>query len=246
MLALISLLLVFALSLLINRIGTIALAMTGVSKEIASFQALSAFSGAGFTTGEAENIVNTPARRRIIAVLIRLGSLGVITAISSLVLSFAGPEQQTPERLVVLILGVLGLVVLARSRAFNRLLTPLIQRALQRYTTLDLNDYANLLHLRENYRVVEVDAEPDSWLTRAPLGELALGQEGVLVLGIVRKSGEYIGAPRPDQQVQPGDKVIVYGRAARVRELRLRSSSDQAAHENAMEEQRTISAQQPS
>ena len=245
MVALFSLLLVFALSLLINRVGTIALTMTGVSEEVASFQALSAFSGTGFTTGEAENVVSGPARRRIIALLIRLGSLGVITAISSLVLSFAGPNEQAPERLVILFLGVLALLLLARSRAFNRALTPLIRRALRRYTTLDLNDYANLLHLRENYRVVEVDADQDSWLTRAPLGELALGEEGVIVLGIARQNGEYVGAPTPDQRIYAGDRVVVYGRSARVQELRQRPSSDQAAHEQAKDEQRTICALQP-
>lgn len=245
MVALFSLLLVFALSLLINRVGTIALTMTGVSEEVASFQALSAFSGTGFTTGEAENVVGGPARRRIIALLIRLGSLGVITAISSLVLSFAGSGEQTPERLGLLFLGVLGLLLLARSRTFNRALTPLIRRALRRYTTLDLNDYANLLHLREDYRVVEVDADQGSWLTRASLGELALGEEGVIVLGIVRQGGEYIGAPTPDQQIHAGDRVIVYGRSARVLELRQRSSSDQAAHESAKDEQRAICALQP-
>lgn len=245
MVALFSLLLVFALSLLINRVGTVALTMTGVSEEVASFQSLSAFSGTGFTTGEAENVVGGPARRRIISLLIRLGSLGVITAISSLVLSFAGPDEQTPERLAVLFLGVLGLLALARSRAFNRLLTPLIRRSLQRYTTLDLYDYANLLHLREDYRVAEVDADPGNWLTRAPLGELSLGEEGVIVLGIVRQSGEYIGAPTPNQRIQAGDRVIVYGRASRVQELRRRPVSDQTAHENAKEEQRAISAQQP-
>lgn len=74
MLAIASLLLVIALSLLFVRVGAIALTMTGISEDVAKFQALSAFSGAGFTTGEAENVVNGPARRRIIAMLIRAGS----------------------------------------------------------------------------------------------------------------------------------------------------------------------------
>jgi len=40
--------------------------MTGMEKKKARFQALSAFAGTGFTTKEAESVVNYPARRKII------------------------------------------------------------------------------------------------------------------------------------------------------------------------------------
>lgn len=74
-------------SLLIVHVGGIALTMTGLSADVASFQALSAFSGAGFTTDEATEVVATPVRRKIVALLIRLGSIGVVTMVSSLILS---------------------------------------------------------------------------------------------------------------------------------------------------------------
>lgn len=247
MIAILSLLLIFALSLLIVRIGTIALVMTGISEDVARFQALSAFSGTGFTTGEAENVIALPARRRIIGILIRTGSLGIITAISSLVLSFAGAQESVPPtwKLVVLFAGVLALLVLARSKTMDRVFTPLIARALKRYTTLDLRDYAALLHLREDYRVVEVKAEPDSWLTKAPLSELALEKEGVVVLGIVRRTQEYIGTPEPDQRIAEGDKVVVYGRAGRIDELRTRPRTNEAAHKQAERENAEVQETQP-
>jgi Trk-type K+ transport system membrane component len=59
-----SVLLIFAISLLIVRIGSIALQMTGLSPNVASFQSVSAFSGAGYTTEEAEQTVSTPGRRK--------------------------------------------------------------------------------------------------------------------------------------------------------------------------------------
>ena len=65
MYALVSLLLVASLSLLVIRVGSVALSMTGLSEEVASFQSLSAFSGAGFTTEEAERTIAYPARRRV-------------------------------------------------------------------------------------------------------------------------------------------------------------------------------------
>ncbi|TDL74871.1 hypothetical protein E2L08_15780 [Palleronia sediminis] len=113
MIAIFSLLLVIVLSLLIVRIGTIALTMTGLTEEVARFQALSAFSGAGFTTDEAEQVVAGPARRRIIGMLIRAGSVGIVTAISTLMLSMIGAERgATMDRLGVLLLGVIVIFAL--------------------------------------------------------------------------------------------------------------------------------------
>ena len=236
MLAIASLLLVVALSLLVVRVGAIALTMTGLSPEVARFQALSAFSGAGFTTSESERVVATPARRRVLATLIRLGSAGVVTAISTLVLSFAGDQRAEPQRLLVLGLGVAGLVALARSRRLERWTTPLIRRALRRATTLDLRDYASLLHLREDYRVSEVVAEPGSWLTERRLDALDLGAEGVTVLGIEHADGGYEGAPGRAARLAPGDRVLLYGKRDRLEELSGRRAGDEGAHEAAKDE----------
>ena len=50
-------LLVILFSFLVVRTGAIALMMTGLEREKANFQALSAFSRAGFTTREAEIVI---------------------------------------------------------------------------------------------------------------------------------------------------------------------------------------------
>lgn len=245
MIAVASLLLVIALSLLVVRVGAVALIMTGLSEEVAQFQALSAFSGAGFTTDEAEAIVTQLARRRIVSYLIRLGAAGVVTAISTLMLSFIGAGQTAPGRLLVLLLGVLALIGLARSHTFNRLLTPVIKRALSGYATLDLRDYADLLHLRGDYRIVQIDVEPQSWLARRQLATLDLPAEGVRVLGVSRSEGEYVGAPPPELRLHPGDSLIVYGREPRLHELSGRHRGDQDAHRAAKaEHERDLAAQQ--
>jgi len=60
-------LVVAVITLALGQLATGALIATGVPPEIAASQARSAFSGAGFTTTEEENVVNHRARRRIIA-----------------------------------------------------------------------------------------------------------------------------------------------------------------------------------
>lgn len=82
--AIATLLIIVSLSLAVNRIATVALMFTGLSKDAARFQSRSAFTGAGFTTSESELIVQHPVRRRIIMVLMFLGNAGLITVIATL------------------------------------------------------------------------------------------------------------------------------------------------------------------
>lgn len=238
MVSVISLLLVIALSLLVIKIGSIALVMTGLSEEVAKFQSLSAFSGTGFTTTEAESILKVPVRRRIISMLIRLGSVGVVTSISTLLLSFLGAGQATSERLVVLFAGVVVLLILARNKSFNRLLNPLIERMLSRYTSLDLRDYLSLLHLQEDYRIAEIDIREHNWLANQTVAELDLAGEGVLVLGVKRAGEEYIGVPPSNLRLRPRDLLVLYGRKKRLKELATRGTGNIEAHQDARNQNR--------
>lgn len=77
------------------------------------------------------------------------------------------------------------------------------------------------------------------------MDELKLDKEGMIVLGVVRHAHEYIGTPDADQCVLDGDKIVVYGRANRIEELRKRSKNDESAHPDAEQEQRAVRQKQP-
>lgn len=236
MYALISLIIVVSLSLLIVRVGTVALTMTGVSKEVASFQSLSAFSGAGFTTEEAENITAYPSRRTVVKALVRLGSVGLVTTIATLVLSFADPTTRL-ERLLVLVGVAAVLVGLSRSRLFHSVLTPIIKWGLGRVGTFELRDYASLLNLHRDFGVADITVQADSWLADERIGDLDLrSDEGVNILGIRRDDGTYIGAPSGDHVITPGDTIVAYGQHERMEELAERTQGDEGAHERAKDD----------
>ena len=88
MVAVLTVLIVLTISLIVVRVATVSLVMTGISKDLAQFQALSAFTGAGFTTRESEDIVNHPVRRRIVMHLMLMGHAGAVIAVASVLLSF--------------------------------------------------------------------------------------------------------------------------------------------------------------
>src|SRR6056297_3712972 len=98
--SLISLIIILVLSVLITKIASESLIHTGLSKEMARFQARSAFTGVGFTTSESESIANHPVRRKIIMSLMLIGNIGIISALASLMLTFVNTSQDARDNLL--------------------------------------------------------------------------------------------------------------------------------------------------
>ncbi|REK17822.1 MAG: potassium transporter TrkA [Actinobacteria bacterium] len=213
MVAIATLLVVVVVTLIINRVGAIALTTTGLSSEVANFQARSALTGVGFTTNETELIVSHPVRRRIVLTLMLLGNAGLVTIIGTLVVGFAGedPNASTLLKLGLLAGGLVVILVGARSRVIDRLLTEVIAWSLKTFTQLEVRDYVQLLNLSSDYAVAELGVEADSWVAKHRLIDLQLPEEGVLVLGIQRSDGTFVGAPRGHTRIREHDTLILYG-----------------------------------
>ena len=243
--AAVSVIVVVLVSLLVARVGTVALTLTGLSRESARFQARSAFFGVGFTTSEAESVVGHPVRRRIIMWLILLGNAGVVTTMGTLLISFAGGGDHLTA-VLVLAAGIALLVVLAASQPVDRALTRIIRRALRRWSDLDVRDWAGLLELEGGYTVAELEVEDADWIAGRALADLTLRDEGLVVLGIHRVKGPYVGAPDGETVIRAGDVLTLYGREDQVVEIDRRAHDEQGdrAHAEAVAEQARLEAAQ--
>lgn len=243
MVAIATVVVVMLVSLLITRVATVALTLTGLSRDAARFQARSALSGTGFTTSEAEAVVAHPVRRRIVATLMLIGSAGLVTVIATLMLSFtdAGGSQAL-HRIGALIGGLICVWLLARSAWVDRRLSWLIAKILARWTDLDARDYGALLHLADHYGVGEVLVREEDWLAERTLGELGLRDEGVVVLGLTLADGAWIGSPTFDVQIRSGERVVAYGPMEQLRDLdhRPRGPEGDSAHEAAVQAHRRL------
>ncbi len=191
-------------------------------------------------------MVGHPVRRRIISLLMLLRSAGLVTAASTLMLSFIDVPARTNGflRFAVLLAGLLALWGFARSVIIDRWLSRVISRALKRYAEIDVRDYAGLLHLAGAYAIMELQLKEGSWLAERKLEQLGLPEEGVLVLGVVRKDGTYIGAPRGGTRLKTGDTVLLYGRSPILANLDRRPAHDESAHHAAVSEQRRVEQQE--
>lgn len=217
MLAIFSLLIILCLSLIVTRVAAVALELTGLSRQSARFQARSAFSGAGFTTSESEQVVTHPVRRKVIMLLMLWGHVGFVTAVSSVVMSFAAFNATDWAHWMVLFGGVVGFFFLAISKPVQSAMTKLIARILRRYTDIESRDYAHLLHLTEQFGVRMVELHDEHHMVGQTISELRQKHQDIIILGIQRADGNYEGAPTPHTIVQPDDSLVVYGHIEHVR-----------------------------
>src|SRR5215218_2220652 len=165
MAALLSVFAVLGVSVIATRVGATALVHTGLARDVARFQARSAFLGVGYTTAEAESLVEHPVRRRILNGLILAGNAGIVGAIASLVLSFTRASGgQVAARAGVLGGGLLLLLLLVRSRPVDAAMSRAIGAALRRWTDIDVRDYAGLLELDGDYAIMELEVDEGDWL----------------------------------------------------------------------------------
>lgn len=217
----ITLVVIALFSLLAVRIATTALTMTGLSYDTASFQSYSAFFGVGFTTREAEMVVNHPVRRRIIRDLILVGNIGLTSSLAT----FVATLMQTSDTLHPLIfigsvfLGVIALTYLSRMRWIRRTLDRAIEASLVNAGLVRAMDYELLLRVDHGYCVSEYLLEPNSHLVGRSLKESRPWDHGVVVLAIRRGEQLLPGIPGPNDVLEPGDVLVLYGEEHSIKRL---------------------------
>ncbi len=208
-----SLLLIVAFSYLVVKAGAVALMLTGLSLDSAMFQAQSAFMGVGFTTREAETVVNHPTRRRIIGWLMVMGYLSLGSVLAGLLVNFN--QATTNEGWVLRILGLagglLGIFVLTRLRIVRTSLVWIFSKLMSSTRKIRVHDYEEILRVDEGFAVAHVLIEHDNWMVGKSLREMRLTDEGIMVLNIVRGGGNVFATPGPDTPIDPGDKLLLYG-----------------------------------
>ncbi len=204
-------LLVIFISFLVIRAAAVALMMTGMDEKKAKFQALSAFSGTGFTTKEAESVINNPKRRRIVTWLMIMGNAGIVTVIVTATSSLVTSKGYQLSLDILLLLGGIFLIYkIVTHKGFARRWESFIEDNFVKSRTFEEGVTEDLLHLIEGYGLVRVMVTGNSHLIGNSIAKQKLTEKELLVLGIEREKN-WIPIPKPKETIQDGDKLIVYG-----------------------------------
>jgi ABC-type multidrug transport system fused ATPase/permease subunit len=206
-------------SFIVVRIGGFALQLTGMEPDVARFQALSAFSGTGFTTREAERVVGHRIRRRIVTTLIVLGNAGMVTVIATLVASFtqAGGYAWFFIRLAIIIGGIFGLYqLIIRShvgqRILDRLQRPIVKRILRTAPVAE-----EIFHVEKDWAISLILIRGSSNSIGQSVAEIT-AEGDIEILGINR-AGTYLTRPSRQEKIMQGDRLLVYANRKAVKRV---------------------------
>jgi hypothetical protein len=198
-------------SLICVRTGAIALELTGMERDKARFQALSAFTNTGFTTRETEEITNFPVRRKIVTVLIILGHAGTVSVIATFATSLL---QREPLSVVmnfgIIIVSLYVIYRLALWRGLTARMRDFFRRQLLKRYGLCRPSLEEMLKVNEGFGVVRLVIQQESPLVGHPLSALGLKTKKVQILSILRGE-ESIAIPQGEDFLLAGDVVICYG-----------------------------------
>lgn len=224
---------VIVVSFIAVRIGAIAFHLTGLEWSLAKFQALSCFSGTGFTTREAELVTGNPQRRRIASALIILGNAGLVTLIATfantlrpntIMPTFTVPFLRLafPSRLLPYInLGIIIAFLFIFYRIFTHTkmtarLTEALRRRIIRKEIIKPVSFEELLVATGGYGVSQIEVCEGSPIKDRTLLESGLRKQDITVLAVERE-GVTVPNPPADTKLQFGDRLICFGKLENIR-----------------------------
>ena len=215
--AALSIFVLLSISVFIIRLASVGLRLTGLEEASARFQALSAYTGTGFTTSEAEMIVNYPVRRKIVSLLMIIGNMGLVSVFAALVVSLVHTEGEVDAvltQLAWLLAGLALLWFLMLNSTADRILCALIGKVLESTTELGKRRYHRLLQIGDGYSVCEHPLNPD-WLkdgSKSLESELAILE--FQLLAVRSPDGQLSGGQLTDTIMENGQTLILFGHDA--------------------------------
>ena len=220
-------------SFTIVRIGAIAFQLTGLEWSLAKFQALSCFSGTGFTTKEAELVTGDKQRRRIASVLMVLGNAGLVTMIAT-VASALNPENTLLGWLSESFLPFLplwsvrwvnmGVIVIAifiiykvfTNKQFTQKLTKYLRKKILKKEFFKPVSFEELLLLTGGYGITRLEVLGGNPFIDKTLAESELRKKDITILAILRGDNT-IPNPSADTKVQKSDELVLFGKLENIR-----------------------------
>ncbi len=192
-------------------IGSIALEGTGMQRTKARFQVLSAITGTGFTTSEAEAIVNHPRRRKIASWLIFIGNTGVMGFIIVLIV-FARVGIRTPSLLQIgiIIAAIVAIFLFIKLGVLDGL-TNIILRLTHKKRPTSFLTTEEILHQSGGYSVTRLAIGQKDLPAVLTPKEIGLTERDIAILAIER--GETtLTFPKDDETLAAGDHLLCYGK----------------------------------
>jgi hypothetical protein len=202
--------------LIIVEIITVLFKMTGLTDEKARFQVISLLTGTGFTTKEAELIMQHPTRRRLAQFLMILGYLGFFVGTSLLVNILQNPF--TTQIVGSSLIFIVTIFIVVRNPLVKSNFDRIVERVVIKWGYSKAKSKHKIYRMVtrvKGYGIFSIIIDEDSRLDGVSIMDSHLKSNDMIILNI-DKGDEFIGFVKRDYILQKGDNILVYGKVEQV------------------------------
>jgi hypothetical protein len=202
--------------LIVVEIITVLFKLTGLTDEKARFQVISLLTGTGFTTKEAELIMQHPTRRKLAQFLMILGYLGFFVGTSLLVSILQNPV--TTQIVGTTVIFIVVIFVVVRNPLVTRNFDHIIERIVLKYgytRAKSKHKMYRMITRAKGYGIFSIIIDEDSHLEGVTIFNSNLKPNNMIILNI-DKGDEFIGFVKRDYTLEKGDNILIYGKVDQV------------------------------
>ncbi len=209
--------------LIIVEIFVMLFRMTGLTDEKARFQVISMLTNSGYTTREAEVVVNSRRRRKLARFVMIFGysfTVTIVSAVVNIFLQFRHTLTGGVVAFIPMIIGFIGVVwFLKRNRWTNTLVDRVILKIANKLMydknsnpIIIMDDYGDLVMAKIDLKMMpkEIDGKKLS-------DSNIKNQHGINVL--LKQTSEGESLPNAETTFDIGDTVVVMGKEKIIREV---------------------------
>ncbi|MCP4178494.1 MAG: hypothetical protein GY756_12080 [bacterium] len=215
----------------IVRIGAVAFELTGMSWRQAKFQALSCFTLTGFTTREAESIINHPGRKRIASLMMIFGYAGSVSLFATFV-NFLGKmfnSNTTYKHIpilnikipsfiegllaVLLLIVVLGLIYrfFFRTRLWV-MITLKIRDRMKKSSIVNPATFESMLIGETEYGIIRIFIDENSSFCNKAIKNSGFREEVGAQILTIERNNKAIPNPKAGEKILQGDILYCFGK----------------------------------
>ncbi len=209
--------------LIIVEIFVMLFRMTGLTDEKARFQVISMLTNSGYTTREAEVVVNSRRRRKLARFVMIFGysfTVTIVSAVVNIFLQFRHTLTGGVVAFIPLIIGFIAVVwFLKRNRWTNTLVDRIILKIANKLLydknsnpIIIMDDYGDLVMAK-----IELKMMPKELKDKKLSDSNIKNQHGINVLLKQTPKGESL--PNAETTFEAGDTVVVMGKEKIIREV---------------------------
>lgn len=208
MMGIVFMILYFLIVAFVIEISVILFNLTGLEASVSRYQVISMLTNTGFTTDEAQLIIDHPVRRRLSMFLILFGAFSLAVVISSITNILSG-DLRLKELMVI---NVVLLVILMTGK------TPFIRERLKKKLNSEMEKKLEIselpikdaLYLDEADLVTDVVIEKNSKFVGIKAADLVERDEDISIL-FIKRGKVNIRNKLDEEKIQEGDQLFIYG-----------------------------------